>query len=108
MAQARMASLFAHLLSFILISVSANHSSAALADVRPLKILQFNAWQLKALGIDLTKDRKERLRILPDYLAATQADVMTLSEVWSDLTKKAIIRAMVRRGYPFANYRRQV
>lgn len=104
MAQARTASLFGHLLSLVLISVSANHPSAALADVRPLKILQFNAWQLKALGIDLTKDRKERLRILPDYLAATQADVMTLSEVWSDLTKRAIVRAMVRRGYPFSSF----
>lgn len=96
-----MASLFS-LSIFLLIFISTNAATAA-----PLKILQFNTWQLKALGIDLTKDRKERLRILPDYLAATKADVMTLSEVWSDLTKKAIVRAMFRRGYPFASFTRQ-
>lgn len=108
MAQARTASLFGHFLSCILIFVFANNAAAAFADTtRPLKILQFNAWQLKALGIDLTKDRKERLRILPDYLAGTQADVMTLSEVWSDATKRVIARAMTRRGYPFASFARQ-
>lgn len=93
-----MASLFPHLF-FLLALIFTNTAAAA-----RLKILQFNTWQLKAFGIDLTKDRKERLRILPDYLAATNADVMTLSEVWSDLTKKAVARAMARRGYPFAGF----
>lgn len=68
-----------------------------------LRILTFNTWLLRTpLGFDLAKDIDERFSRLPAALAATDADVLCLQEVWSPWLRRTLAEQMLRRGFPFA------
>ena len=68
-----------------------------------LTLLQFNAWLLK-LPFFRAKDFKERKKHLPDYLAAENADVISLMEIWVQRDKEYMVSEMRERGYPYSFY----
>ncbi len=72
-----------------------------------LKFVQLNAWQVQFAGIDFTKDRLKRLLLLPDELANTQADIITMQEVWSNSAKMYVADEMEKRGYAYHHYTRR-
>ena len=85
----------------LLLFFGLSHNSSASSALR---VLQLNTWQLRIFGIDPTVDRVERLKILPEMIAETGADVIALEEVWKTKDKNTVVREMRKRGYPYSNF----
>ena len=73
------------------------------------KVLTFNSWLLDipvGLGFrtEIAQDMDERLQLLPEYLAATDADIIVLQEVWSQRSKRFLSKALKTKGYPYSAY----
>ncbi len=86
----------------LVFSLLANFASAAAP--REIRVLAFNTWQLKAFGLELAEDRLDRLKLIPDMIAGTGADIIALSEVWKNSTKKLLAKELAERGYPYSFY----
>ena len=86
----------------LVVSFFANLANAAAP--RELKVLAFNTWQLRAFGIELAEDRLDRLKLIPDMISGTGADIIALSEVWKNSTKKLLASELAERGYPYSFY----
>jgi endonuclease/exonuclease/phosphatase family metal-dependent hydrolase len=71
------------------------------SEVRTLSVLQFNTWLLALPFLDWSTDYRERRRILPDALAAIDADVISLQEVWVNRDKESLERALRPFGYGY-------
>ena len=77
-----------------------------------LSVLTFNSWLLDVpiypfgFRSDISKDYDLRMNALPSALAATQADVIVLQEVWSQNAKRKIAERMRKEGYGYAAYTR--
>jgi endonuclease/exonuclease/phosphatase family metal-dependent hydrolase len=73
-------------------------------------VLSFNTWLLDVpsgpfgMRSAVSEQMQERLARLPQYLAKTEADVILLQEVWSNDSKRRIIREMKRYGYGHAAF----
>ena len=89
----------------LLFGLSASaHASSPSSSSKSIRVLQLNTWQIKVFGIDPTVDRLERLKILPDMISDTGADVIALEEVWKTKDKNRVAREMKKRGYPYSNF----
>jgi endonuclease/exonuclease/phosphatase family metal-dependent hydrolase len=63
-------------------------------------ILTFNAWLLRTpWGMQISQDSEERLAALPAALAATQAEIICLQEVWDPSYRRQIVEEMRGFGY---------
>ncbi len=68
-----------------------------------LSVLTFNSWLLRTpLGIDLAKDIDERVRRLPQRVAALQPDIILLQEIWHSPFRKLLADEFLRVGYPYS------
>ncbi len=65
-----------------------------------LTVLDFNAYLLNGIGSNLHVD--ERLKIMPEQLASTNADIITLQEVWEIEHRTLLIEELSKLGYPHA------
>lgn len=74
------------------------------ANAGELKVLNFNAWDLKAYGISVSRHNKDRMKILPSKLIDSKADIITLQEIWENKTKHRLAGAMAKNGYPHSFY----
>ncbi len=71
------------------------------SKVRTLSVLQFNAWLLALPFLDWAADYRERRQILPETLAATHADVLSLQEIWVNRDKENLERMLRAYGYGY-------
>lgn len=72
-----------------------------------LKVLTLNTWFLSVLGVHIGKDQNKRLKILPDKVTSSGADVLVFQEAWSNRVRKTIARELKARGYPYSFYNRR-
>lgn len=75
------------------------------AEAPTLKVLSLNVWVLKVLTRSIGKDIDARMKIIPDAVAATGADVIAFQELWPDRYKKRLGKALKERGYPYIAFR---
>lgn len=88
------------ILSILMLGLTFSIASQA----RELKVLNFNAWDLKAYGIGFSRHIKDRMKILPSKLIESKADIITLQEMWENNTKKRLAEVMEKNGYPHTYY----
>lgn len=74
------------------------------AQANEIKVLNFNVWDLKAYGISVSKQVKDRLKILPKKLVESNADIITLQEIWENKSKHRLAKTMEKNGYPHSFY----
>lgn len=63
-------------------------------------LLTFNAWCLRTpFGLDFAADIDERVRMIPERLAAHGADVVAMQEIWNAGVRSRLIADLRRHGY---------
>jgi len=98
-----------HLLGLVALTslLSVYISTNLWADEREFKVLTFNVWMVEApyLGLDLADDMDERLKIIPEFIEKTGADIVALQEVWRGHIREELIRKLREHGYTNFVYR---
>ncbi len=64
-----------------------------------LTIISFNIWDLPLWFV---KNRKERIKKVADYLAASGADIICLQEAWTQSNRELFFQIMGAAGYTWA------
>jgi endonuclease/exonuclease/phosphatase family metal-dependent hydrolase len=87
-------------LTLLLLLLLSSATTARAATPIRLRVLSWNVWGLPAVSPDL----EERIRALPDAMAALAPDVILLQEVWEAEDGVSLARDLRRRGYPHSEH----
>ncbi len=79
-------------------------SAQAAERAQVVRLLTFNAWLLRVLGRDLSRDNAVRVARLPAAVAETGADIVALQEVWPTRWRRALVAGLRAHGYPHAAF----
>ncbi|MFI5309925.1 MAG: endonuclease/exonuclease/phosphatase family protein [Gemmatimonadales bacterium] len=76
------------------------------APVRQLKVLTFNLWTVELpvprFVYQVSRDIDSRLRLLPQKVLETGADILIFQEVWRDARKRDLIERFRQLGYRYS------
>lgn len=92
----------------VLLLLLALLACSPLASAHPtdLRVLHFNAWILRMPpGFDIADDIEARVKLMPDAIAATGADVVCIQENWDKEIRMKLVRELAKRGYRYAAFR---
>jgi endonuclease/exonuclease/phosphatase family metal-dependent hydrolase len=71
-------------------------------NLKQIKLVTFNAWLLRTpVGLDISKDIDKRVKIIPQSIADTGADIIFLQEVWGEKIQEDIIQQFKNLGYEY-------
>jgi len=69
-----------------------------------MRVLSFNAWLLKPLGISIAQDVNARAAIIPHAIAALNVDIVALQEVWGRPLREKVVRDFAAVGFPYSGW----
>ncbi len=67
-----------------------------------VKVLTFNMWGVRTPVVDISKAIDDRVKLMPDQIRATGADVVVFQEAWNPAVRQRLIETMAKAGYTYS------